>query len=52
MLLHVAGQHLLGHVIVVELVVAHGQVDVESQHLTVVQENLLVDINGFLVVCP
>ena len=33
MLLHVAGQHLLRHVVVVQLVVAHGQVHVQSQHV-------------------
>lgn len=38
MLLDVASQYLLRDVVVVQLVVAHGQVDVESQHVSGIME--------------
>lgn len=42
----------MGHVIVVELIVAEGHVHVEGQVLPVVQQDPLVDVNGLLVVGP
>ena len=51
-MLKVDGQDLLGHVIVVQLVVAESYVDVQCQIFSVVQQNSLVNINGFLVVRP
>ena len=50
--LEVNSQDLLGHVVVVQLVVAEGHVDVQCQILSVVQQYSLVNINSFLVVGP
>ena len=51
-MLEVNSQDLLGHVVVVQLVVAEGHVDVQCQILSVVQQYSLVNINSFLVVGP
>ena len=48
--LEVDRQDLLGHVIVVQLVVAEGHVDVEGEILAIVKQYSLVDINSFLIV--
>ena len=50
--LKVNSQDLLRHVIVVQLVVAESNVDVECQVFSVVQQYSLVNINSFLVVGP
>ena len=46
--LQVHCQHLLRDVVVVQLVVAQGNVDVEGKVLSVVQEDALVDVNCLL----
>ena len=48
--LQVDGQNLLGHVVVVQLIVAESHVDVEGQVLAVIEKNPFVDVDGFLVV--
>ena len=50
--LKVNSQDLLGHVVIVQLVVAESHVDVQCQILPVVQQYSLVNINSFLVVGP
>lgn len=47
-MLEVDGKNLLGDVIVVQLVVAQGHVDVQGQVLTVVQQYPLVNVNSLL----
>ena len=49
-MLEVDRQDLLRHVIVVQLVVAEGHVDVEGEILAIVKQYSLVDINSFLIV--
>lgn len=51
-MLKVDGQHLLGHVVVVQLVVAQRHVDVQCEVLPVVQQYSLVDVNSLLIVGP
>ena len=48
--LEVDGQNLLGHVIVVQLVVAESHVDIEGEILPIVQQDPLVDVNCLLIV--
>ena len=50
--LEVHGEHLLGHVVVVQLVVAEGHVDVEGEVLAVVEQDPLVNVDGLLVMRP
>ena len=50
--LKVDSQDLLRHVVVVQLVVAESNVDVQRQVFSIVQQYSLVNINGFLVVGP
>mmetsp|Transcript_34371 Transcript_34371/g.108301 ORF Transcript_34371/g.108301 Transcript_34371/m.108301 type:complete len:621 (+) Transcript_34371:404-2266(+) len=50
--LQVDGEDLQRHVVVVELVVAHGHVHVEREVLAVLQEQALVDVRGLLEVRP
>ena len=51
-MLQVDGEHLLADVVVVQLVVAECDVDVEGEVLPVVEEDPLVDVDGLLVVRP
>jgi len=48
--LQVDGEHLLRDVVVVELVVAEGDVNVERQVLAVLEQVALVDVDRLLVV--
>ena len=48
--LEIDGQNLLGHVIVVQLVVAESHVDIEGEILSIVQQDPLVDVNCLLIV--
>ena len=47
--LEIDGQNLLGHVIVVQLVVAESHVDIEGEILPIVQQDPLVDVNCLLI---
>ena len=46
--LQVDGQDLLGDVVVVQLVVAEGNVHIQGQVFAIVQQNALVNVDGFL----
>ena len=48
--MEIDGQNLLGHVIVVQLVVAESHVDIEGEILSIVQQDPLVDVNCLLIV--
>jgi hypothetical protein len=48
--LEVDGEDFLRDVVVVEFVVAHGDVDVDGEEVAVFEEDAFVDVDGFLVV--
>lgn len=45
-------EHLLRHVVVVQLIEAQGQIDIDGQEVLVVDQHTLVHIDGLLVVSP
>ena len=48
-MLKIDRKHLLRHVIVVQFVIAQGHVNIEREILPIVEENPLVNIDGFLI---
>ena len=48
-MLEIHGQHLLRHVIVVQFVITQGHVHIEGEVFPIVQEDPLVNIDGFLI---
>ena len=48
-MLEINRKHLLRHVVVVQFVIAKGHVNIEGEIFPIVEENPLVNIDGFLI---